>query len=131
MTELTEQRLGYGFGLLGGGLIALGGLVSLLIGTADILLGRPYGAIGAASAAIVLFVVGGLAMFFAWLGHRDWSSRPLASGVLLVVIAVVGWFVVGIDSNLLALIGSLFVFLAGILYLVEPAHKAASAALTA
>lgn len=131
MSELTEQRLGYGFGLLGGVLIALGGLVSLLIGAADLILGRPLGALGAASEAVVLFVVGGLAIFFAWLGRHEWSSRPLAGGILLVVLAVLGWIVVGVAGDLLALIGSLFVFLAGVLYLLEPAKKAVRAAVSA
>jgi hypothetical protein len=126
MAEWTEQRLAYGFGLLGGGLIALGGLVSLVIGAADLALGHPYGALGAVSAAIVLLVVGGLAGFFAWMGRHDWSARPLASGIMLIVIAVIGWAVVGIDASLLALIGSLFVFLAGILFVLEPAKRAAT-----
>jgi len=125
MAEMTEQRLGYGFGLLGGALIALGGLVSLIVGTADLLLGRPTGAIGAASNAVVLFVIGGLAMFFAWLARHDWKERPLTSGILLVVLAVVGWALVGIDASLLALIGSLFAFLAGVLFLIQPAKRAA------
>lgn len=131
MAELTETRVGFGLGLLGGALIALGGLVSLLLGAADLILGHPIGAINAASEAVVLFVLGGLALFFAWLSHRDWSTRPLASGVLLVVVAVIGWVVVGIGSSLLALIGSLFVFLAGVLYLVGPAQKAVSVAVHA
>jgi hypothetical protein len=131
MSELTEQRLGYGFGLLGGVLIALGGLVSLIVGAADLVLGRPFGALGAASEAVLLFVVGGLAIFFAWIGRREWSSRPLASGVILVVLAVLGWLVVGVGADLLALIGSLFVFLAGVLFLLEPAKRAAGAVVSA
>jgi hypothetical protein len=131
MAELNEQRLGYGFGLLGGALIALGGLVSLIVGTADLFLGRPNGAVGAASDAVILFVVGGLAMFFAWLARHDWSARPLASGVLLVVLAVVGWAIVGIDASLLALIGSLFAFLAGVLFLLQPAQRAVAAVASA
>jgi hypothetical protein len=47
--------------------------------------------------------------------------------VLLVVLAVLGWVVVGIGANLLALLGSLFVFLAGVLYLLDPAKRAAGA----
>jgi len=131
MAELTEQRLGYGFGLLGGAFIALGGLVSLIVGTADLLLGRPNGAIGPVSNSVVLFVMGGLAMFFTWLARHDWSSRPIASGVMLVVLAVVGWAFVGIDASLLALIGSLFAFLAGVLFLVQPVKKAAELAVAA
>ena len=127
MADITEQRVGYGLGLVGGALIALGGLLSLAIGTADLVRGRSLGALNAASEAVVLFVVGGLAVFFAWLGHRAWSARPLASGVLLVVVAILAWAVVGVGANLLALVGSLFVVLAGVLYLLEPAKKAASA----
>jgi len=131
MAEITEQRVGYGFGLLGGVLIALGGLVALALGTADLIVGRTTGGLNTMSEAVVLLVVGGLAGFFAWLGYRRWSSRPLASGILLAVIAVLGWAVVGVGADLLALIGTLFVFLAGVLYLVEPAKKAASAVVSA
>ena len=127
MSDLTEQRLGYGFGVLGGVLIALGGLVSLIISAADLVLGRPLGALGAASEAVVLFVVGALAVFFAWIGHRGGATRPITSGVILVVLAVLGWAVLGVGSDLLALIGSLFVLLAGVLFLLEPAKRAASA----
>jgi hypothetical protein len=128
MTDNPEQRLGFGFGLLGGILVALGGLVSLVVGMSDLVLGHSLAAVNAESAAVVLFVVGGLAAFFAWLGHRAWSGRPLTSGLLLVVLALIGWLVMGFGSNVLALVGSLFVFLAGILYLVDPAKRVVSSA---
>ena len=124
MTEVTEQRLGFGFGLLGGILIGLGGLVSLLLGTADLILGRPIGALNAASEGVLLLVVGGLALLFSWLAHRSWADHPITNGVMLMMVAVVGWVVVGIGSSLLGLVGSLFVFLAGVLYLVDPAQRA-------
>lgn len=126
MSNNSEQRLGYAFGLLGAVLIGLGGLVALIVGAADMIAGRPIGAFNADSAAVVFFVLGGLAAVFAWLGHREWSTHPLTSGVLLVALAVVGWAVVGLSSSVLALIGALFVFLAGLLYLLEPAKKAVS-----
>ncbi len=124
MTEISEQRLAYWFGLLGGVLIGLGGLVSLLLGTADLILGRPIGALNAAGEGVLLLVVGGLALVFAWLGHRQWSARPVPSGVMLVLVAIVGWVVVGIGASLLGLVGSLFVFFAGVLYLLDPAQRA-------
>ena len=120
MAELTEQKLDCDFGL-----------VALLVGTADPALGHPLGAVGTRSEAVVLLVVGGLALFFAWLAHRDGSSRALASGVMLVVLAFLGGAVVGIDASLLALVGSLFVLLAGVLFLLEPAKKAAHDAVVA
>jgi hypothetical protein len=130
MVELTERRLGYGFGLLGGGLILLGALVSLVTGAIDLVASHPFGALGAMSAAVILFVVGGLALFFAYLGHRAWSDRPLASGILLVLLAGIGWLVLGLGGNVIALIGALFVFLAGVLMLIEPTRHAVSAAVT-
>ncbi|MCI4364058.1 MAG: hypothetical protein L3K13_07155 [Thermoplasmata archaeon] len=127
MVSLTESRLGYVFGLLGGGLVLLGGLVSLLVGFVDLVVGHPFGAISSASLAVVLFVVGALAMFFAWIGQHDWRERPFASGVLLVVLAVVGWAFLGLGANVVALVGALFVFLGGVLFLVEPAKRMAIA----
>lgn len=132
MTENPELRLGYGLGLIGGILVALGGLFALVLGMADLIAGRPIAAMNAESGAVVLFVIGGLAAFFAWLGRHEWSGRPLAIGVLLVVLSVVGWLVLGLGANVLGLVGSLFVFLAGILFLLDPAkrivgHVAASA----
>lgn len=128
MVELTERRLGYGFGLLGGALFLVGALVSVVSGTLDFVVRHPFGALGAMSQAVVLFVVGGLALFFAYLGHRTWSDRPLVSGVLLVLVAGVGWIVLGLGANVIALVGALFVFLAGVLYLIEPTRHAVSAA---
>jgi hypothetical protein len=128
MVELTERRLGYGFGLLGGGLILLGALLSVVTGAIDLVARHPFGALGAMSGAVVLFVVGGLALFFAYLGHGAWRDRPLASGILLVLLAGVGWLVLGLGGNVIALIGALFVFLAGVLMLIEPTRHAVSAA---
>jgi hypothetical protein len=130
MVELTERKLGYGFGLLGGVLILLGALLSWTTGAIDLIAHHPFGALGAMSAAVILFVVGGLALFFAYLGHKAWSDRPLVSGILLVLLAGIGWLVLGLGGNVIALIGALFVFLAGVLMLIEPARHAVSAAVT-
>jgi hypothetical protein len=121
MRDLTERRLGWGFGLLGGVLIMIGAIVSGLVGTFDLAMGRFAGALGAGSEAVLLFAVGALALFFAYLAHRPWSDRPLIVGILLVVIAAIGWGVTGLGGNVIALLGALFVFLAGLLFLLQPA----------
>lgn len=131
MTDNPEQRLGYLFGLVGGVLLALGGLVSLVVGVSDMVLGRSIAAVNAEGSAVALFVVGGLTVFFAWLGRHTWSSRPLTAGVLLVALALVGWLVMGVGGSVLALIGGLFAFLAGILYLLDPAKRAVGLAVAA
>jgi hypothetical protein len=128
MVELTERRIGYGFGLLGGLLILVGALWNLVLGTVAVVTRHPYIAVGAYTGTVVLFVVGGLALFFAYLGHGAWRDRSLASGILLVLLAGIGWLVLGLGANVFALIGGLFVFLAGVLYLIEPTRHAVSAA---
>lgn len=120
MVDITERRLGFGFGLLGGGLFVLAALIGLMTSVLDAATGHATSALNAGSSAIALFVIGGLALLFAYLAHRNWSNRPIVSGVLLVVIAALGWGVLGFGANVIALIGAIFVFLAGVLFLVEP-----------
>lgn len=124
MSNLTERRLGYGFGLLGGGLILLGSFVSLLVGVADLALRHPYGAVTSVSLAAVLFVVGGLALFFTWLARHDWENRPMVGGIMMVVIAAVGWAFLGLGANVVSVVGALFVLLGGVLFLAGPAERA-------
>jgi hypothetical protein len=120
----TERTIGHLFGLLGGLLILVGGLVAVIFGVTNLALGRTLGAAGALSEAAVLFVVGALVLLFAYLGERGLKERPVVTGVMLVVLAVVGWTVMGLGASLLALIGGIFALLAGVLYLIEPAHHA-------
>jgi hypothetical protein len=124
METTTERTMGHLFGLVGGLLILVGGLVAGIFGVADLAVGRAFGAAGALSDAVVLFVVGALVLLFAYMGEHGWKERPLASGVMLVVLAVLGWAVLGMGGNLLALVGGIFALLAGLLYLIEPARHA-------
>jgi hypothetical protein len=127
MSELTEERIGYGFGLLGGLLFLAGALVAAFAGVFFAVTGHPYGTLGAWSAALVLTVLGLVAMFFAYVGHRNWSGHTAVAGVLLLVVALLGWAVSGFGVNVLALIGDIFVLFAGLLYLVQPAVRASRA----
>jgi peptidoglycan/LPS O-acetylase OafA/YrhL len=124
MSNLTERRLGIAFGLVGGALVLLGSLVSLLVGVVDLAFGHLFAAIGSISLAAVLFVLGGLALLFAWLARREWKDRPLASGVMLVVLAALGWAFLGLGENAVSLVGALFVLVGGVLLLVDPAQRA-------
>jgi len=131
MENTTERSLGHLFGLLGGVLILVGGVVAGAFGIADLVLSRMVGAAGALSATVVLFVLGALVALFAHLGEHGWKDRPLSTGVLLVVLAVVSWAALGLGANLVAMIGGIFALLAGILYLIEPVHRAATTLVTA
>jgi hypothetical protein len=124
MENTTERTMGHLFGLVGGLLIALGGLVAVAFGFADLVLGRLFSGAGALGEAVVLFVVGGLVLLFAHFGEHAWKERPMATGMMLVVLAVIGWAVLGLGGNVVALVGGIFALLAGVLYLIEPAHRA-------
>jgi hypothetical protein len=127
MENATERTVGHLFGLVGGLLILVGGLVSVVFGFANLIVGHPFAAASALSEAIVLFVVGALVMIFAHMGEDAWKTRPVASGILLVILAVIGWSVLGLGSNVVALVGGIFALLAGVLYLIEPSQRAVSA----
>ena len=131
MANLTEQRLGFGFGILGGGLVVLAGVVRLITGMIQLASGRAFGGLNSETEAVVLFVVGGLAMLFAFLAHYEWKDRPIVGGVLLVVLAALGWGALGLGSDVIALIGAIFVLLAGVLFLLGPAKTILSAPVTA
>ncbi len=131
MSDLTERGLGWAFGLIGGALFVVAAIVSAAVGTFDLAVGRPMGALGAGTDAVVLFVVGALALFFSYLAHRTWKDRPITAGVLLVVIAAIGWAALDLGVNVFALLGAILVFLAGVLYLVQPALTGAKALATA
>jgi len=122
----TERALGHLFGLVGGLLILVGGLVAAVFGVADLAVGHAFAAAGALSEAVVLFVVGALVLLFAHLGEHAWKDRAFATGVMLAILAIVGWAVLGLGSNLVALLGGILALLAGVLYLIEPTKQAVS-----
>ena len=126
MVDLSEERVGYGFGLIGGLLFLIGALVALMAGTLELVGGRIAVGLNAVSTTVLLAVFGVLAIFFARLGHRGWSDRPVSAGLLLIVVALLGALTVGLGANVLALVGAVFVLLGGLLYLVEPAKRAAT-----
>ncbi len=125
METFTERTLGHLFGLIGGALIMVGGAVAAAFGVADAILGHLFGAMNALGESTVLLVVGGLVLLFAYLGEHEWSARPVVSGVLLVILAVVSWGVLSLGMNVPALLGGIFALLAGALYLIEPTARAA------
>jgi hypothetical protein len=120
MSDLTERSLGWGFGLLGGLLFLAGALVAFIAGSVDLAFGHTLSAVGNGTAAVVLLALGALALLFSFLAHGRWKGHPLTPGILLVVTGAIGWGFLGF-GNVLALVGALFVFLAGLLFLIPSA----------
>jgi len=129
MQNTTERSLGHVFGLVGGLLIALGGLVAFVFGVGSLALNHPATGIGDIGEAFLLGVVGVLVLLFSHLGEHAWRDRPVSTGVMLAVLAIVGWIGLDLDTNVLALVGGIFALIAGVLYLIEPAERRASAIL--
>ena len=112
--------MGLLFGLLGGTLLIVDGILDLVSGVVFLALGRGLRAVDSWDQAVIFIVVGLLIAFFAVLGRSSRSTeRPVAAGAVLVVLAVVGWFVLGFSNGVLALIASVFVLVGGILFLVS------------
>ncbi len=113
-----ERRLGMIFGLLGAALIVVAGIVRAIGGTLELALGHAGRAIGAWEGGILFLVVGGLIGFFALFGRSGPGERGHVSGAVLVVLAVVGWLLLGFGSGLLALLGTVLTLVGGVVYLV-------------
>ena len=119
MANPTERNLAFGFGLGGGVLMIAAAIVSAI--TAGINYANGHTNVTTAvTATVVLFVIGGLVLLFAYLGQKAWRDRPIATGVVLVVLAAVGWGLLGLGANAIALVGAILALVAGILFLIEP-----------
>ncbi len=131
MSDLTERKLGWGFGLLGGVLLVAAAIVGALIGTFDLVTGRLNGALNAGTEAVLLLAIGALALLFSYLAYRPWKEHPITAGILLVVVAAIGWGVLGLGGSVIALLGALCMFLAGLLFLLQPALSSVKSLATA
>jgi len=119
MDEPSDRRLAALLGLIGAALLALDGLFDLVRGVIYLAIGRGFHAFGPFDQAIIFFVVGLVAAGFAFLGGFRGPGRPVTAGVVLIVIAVVGWLALGFASGILALLGGLLILLGGVVFLLS------------
>lgn len=113
------QGLAVLFGILAALLLVIAGVVDFVGGFVFLALGAGGHALGEWGRSVIDVVVGLLVGLFAVLGRSGDRDRSIASGAVLVVLAIVGWFGLGFGGELLALLASLFCLVAGILYLVS------------
>ena len=118
MTSDGDRRLGLVFGLRGSLLIILDGLLRAIGGALLLVFGHGRSALGTWDQAFVLVAVGLIAGFLSLYGRSGVRDRGLAAGVALIVLAVLGWFALGLGNELLALLGAALVLIGGILFLV-------------
>ena len=118
MSVRGDRRLGFYFGVLGAVLLVLDALLRFARGVVFLATGFPHAATGSLAASILFVVVGLLIGFFAFVGRHPDPDRSLAAGVILVVIAILGWLVLGFGSSLLAILAGILTIIAGILFLL-------------
>jgi len=117
---LENRRLARIFGVLGGALILLAGVLELLGSVSGALLGHASARslVGGIDGALVDVAVAAVIVLFAVLGSRRSTDVRTASGAILVVVPVVVWFLLG--TSALLLVGGLCALVAGLLLLVGP-----------
>jgi len=85
-------------------LIVVEGLIDFIRGAYSLAIGHPY--------------LGLVFIMFAILGSSRPADRAVAAGVVMVVVALLGILLLGFANGLIGLLGSLFVLIGGLLFLV-------------
>ena len=107
------------FGILAALLLVIAGAISFIGGFVSLALGSGSHALGDWGRSVLFVVVGLIVGFFAVLGHSGDRDRTMAAGIVLVVLAVVGWLGLGFAWGFLSLVAALLCLISGILYLVS------------
>ena len=118
MVDQGNRRLGFIFGVLGALLLVLASLVRFVLGVVFVATGHGYLGLGSLAESVLYLVVGIIVGLFAFLGQRRGADQTLTAGIVLIVLAVVGWFALGFGGSLLALLGGVFALIGGILFVV-------------
>jgi|SRR5208282_5762954 len=119
MSRYGNRSIGFLFGLLGSFLIVLEGFIDFVRSAFFLAIGHPLVALGAFTASVLFVVLGVVLAGFVFLGRAHRRERALASGVVLVVVALLGLLLLGFANTILGLLGAIFVLIAGLLYIIE------------
>ena len=119
MTEAGDRRIGGVFGLLAAVLLAVEAIVDLARGFFDLAVG--HGGIGSFpfGEALILLVLALIVGFFSVLGGLRPEGHAVVAGAVLIVLAIVGWLVLGLGSGVLAILGAVLMLVAGIVFLAS------------
>jgi len=114
-----NRRIAFLFGAVAAILLIAEGVVDFVGGFVLLAFGSGNHALGAWARSVIDVVVGVIVGAFALVGRTGASDRAVTAGVILVVLAIVGWLALGLGNGILALLGALFCLIAGILYLLS------------
>jgi len=116
-----ERKIGAAFGLIGAVLLVVDALLDLVRGVVYLAIGRGARAFAPFDQALVFIVIAAVVAGFSLLGGMRRQERALVAGAVLVVVALVGWLLLGFGSGVLALLGSVLILLGGVVFLASSA----------
>jgi hypothetical protein len=119
MASSSDRNLGFLFGALAAVILVVAGVINFFGGFVLLAFGLGGHAIVAWGRSLVDIVLGLLVGLFTVIGRSGARDRALSAGVILVVLAVVGWLGLGLGGGILELLAALFVLIAGILYILS------------
>jgi hypothetical protein len=118
MNAPRDRRIASLFGFLGAALLIVEGLLDLLSGVVYFAVGHGGRAFGVFDQGLIFVVVGLIVGFFAAIGRREGDERSVVTGAVLLVVALVGWIALGFGSGVLALLGTVCLLIAGVVFLL-------------
>lgn len=115
----SNRALAFLFGVLGAVLVVLEGLVDLIRSAFFLAVGHPFVAFDEFTRSVLFVVLGIVLVLFAALGRNRGNDRALAAGVVMIVLALLGIFLLGFANGVLGLLGSIFVLIGGLLFIID------------
>ncbi|HTP53669.1 MAG TPA: hypothetical protein VML94_01730 [Thermoplasmata archaeon] len=119
MPRSGDRYLGAALGLVGAVLLFLEAFLDVVRSVVYFAVGHTVRAFGPIDQAAVLVVIGIVVVIFSALGGSRREDRSMVAGVVLVVLALIGWLLLGFGTGVLALLASILILIAGIVFLVS------------
>jgi hypothetical protein len=119
MSDGGDRRLGFIFAAIGAALFLLAGVLGLISGAVFLALGHGAHGLDAWSHAVVLLVLGLIVGVFAMIGRGRGRDQALMAGVVLLVLALVGWLALGLGFGLLSILGEVCVVVGALVFLLS------------
>ncbi len=118
MSTTSDHRVASLFGLLGAVLLIVQGILDLLSGVVYLAVGHGVRAYGSFDQAVIFVIVGLIVGFFAAAGRIRRDERTIVTGVILIVLALVGWLALGFGSGVLGILAAVLILISGVVYLL-------------
>ncbi|MGP8074684.1 MAG: hypothetical protein ACLQD9_09070 [Thermoplasmata archaeon] len=118
MSASSDRRIASLFGFLGTALLLVAGILDLLSGVFYFAVGHGGRAFGSFDQGLIFVVVGLIVGFFVATARMEGSDRTVVVGVVLLVLAILGWLALGFGSGVLALLATICILVSGVVFLV-------------